>query len=77
MVAHVPPPDRWSRWFFRLVQGTGLALGVHEGLGAGRPFVMLFAGALILGAVGVRILIRGVSELSEAANREVDREQRG
>lgn len=65
-------PDYWSRWFFRLVQVVGLAIGIHETLGPGRLFVLLFAGALILGAVGVRILLRGVTELAQAAEREAD-----
>jgi hypothetical protein len=39
-------------------------------MGRGRPVVLLFAGALILGAAGVRILLRGLSELAEAAEKE-------
>lgn len=70
MAAPIPRPDYWSRWFFRLVQAVGLALGVHESLGRGRLSVLLFSGALILGAVGVRMLVRGLAELANAADKE-------
>lgn len=76
MTATVPRPDYWSRWFFRLVQVVGVAIAVHEVLGAGRPFVLLFAGALILGAVGVKTLVMGIAELADAAAKEAEKENK-
>lgn len=60
-------PDRWNRWFTRLVQLTGLLLGVHEALMAhgGRSTVFLYSAALILGPQGVRLMIRGLRSLGE------------
>lgn len=65
MAVSSPRPDRWSRWFFRLVQVTGWGLGIHEVLGPGRATVLMFCGALILGSVGVRAMVRGVVELAQ------------
>lgn len=67
MAVSPPRSDPWSRWFFRAVQMVGLALGVHEALGAGRPYVLLFCGALILGAAGLRFILLGVGEVSKRA----------
>jgi hypothetical protein len=77
MAVPAPTPDRWSRWFFRLVQLVGLALGVNEALGRGRPWVLLFSGALILGAIGLRIMLRGAAVLVDTAVKETDPTQRG
>ncbi len=55
--------DTWSRWWNRLIQLTGWTLGVYEC----SPFVrhaqlavLVFAGALILGGAGLRLLVRGL-----------------
>lgn len=73
MAAPTPRPDYWTRWFFRLVQLVGLALFILEARGAGRPYVLLFCMALILGAAGVRFTLSGLSELAQKAT-EADTE---
>lgn len=70
MAAPVTRPDAWSRWFFRAVQVSGWGLAIHEALGAGRPFVLLFSGAMILGSVGVRAVVRGAAEFAQQTQEE-------
>lgn len=54
---------------------AGLALGLHEGLGKGRASVLLFSAALILGAIGVRALVRGATEIVNSTAREQERDE--
>lgn len=76
MTATAPlPSEAWAKWFFRLVQFVGLGVGVHESLGDGRPFVLLFAGALILGAIGLRALLRGAVQVIDPAAKEQEQHE--
>ena len=58
-----PPVDRWSLWFGRLVQICGLALILYEALAehSDRPYLLLVAMAMMVGATGLRLVIKGVT----------------
>lgn len=53
-------PDRWTVWFFRIVQVAGLALILFEALAKDkdRPYLLLVASAMMLGSVGMNMMLR-------------------
>lgn len=62
--------DRWSVWFNRVSQVAGLVLVAYEVSGPENPFALLFAGAMMLGPVGLRLMLRGASGLlADAADK--------
>lgn len=71
MAAPVPliSAETWSRWWNRVSQVSGLGLIVFEALHE-KPsgLVMLFGAAMMLGAAGLRLLVRGaISFATDAA----------
>lgn len=58
------PVDRWSRWWNRISQVSGLAIIFYEVIHYGEHasfVVLLFASAMMLGGAGLRILVRGAT----------------
>lgn len=63
----LPPTDLWTRWWNRVSQIAGLGIIVYESIFAAHAqfIVLLFAAAMMLGAAGLRILVRGAANLLE------------
>lgn len=63
VVPEPPVTDRWQLWFFRLVQATGWAGIIYEAVfkNADRPWLLLWFGAMILGARGLDLIARVVA----------------
>lgn len=55
--------DPWSIWFSKLVQVAGLGIMVFEARPGGeqRPWLMLFATGMMLGALGLQLILRWVA----------------
>lgn len=72
-------PDLWNLIFFRVQQVAGLALIGYEAvlrpMGAQTP-VLLVGVALALGPTGLRLLLRGGSDLLREAAKEIPDERR-
>jgi len=71
------PTDRWSLWFFRLVQTVGLAIGVYEVkfTAHAQISVLLYSAALILGSFGLKLLLHGAQTVVSAASDLLEEEQ--
>lgn len=72
------PADRWSRWWNRISQVSGLAIIFYEVIGYGEHasfVVLLFASAMMLGAAGLRILIRGATAIVDPSQPAVPQER--
>lgn len=56
------PSDRWSLWFPRAMQSTGLLAFVYEVVieRQDRPWILLVAMAMMLGGVGLRLVLNYV-----------------
>jgi hypothetical protein len=67
-----PPPDRWSLWFTRLMQLVGLGIVCYETIVVqrDRPWLLLVAVAMMIGAQGLRLLLRGARGIMEEAGHE-------
>jgi hypothetical protein len=61
----LPPTasDPWQIWFSRAMQAVGLLIMVFEARPGGeqRPWLMLFATGMMLGAIGLQLIIRWVA----------------
>jgi hypothetical protein len=57
-----PAADRWSLWFPRTMQSTGLLAFVYEVVveRQDRPWILLVAMAMMLGGVGLRLVLNYV-----------------
>jgi hypothetical protein len=75
----VPTPhtaDRWTVWWNRLSQVAGLGIMIFEVVRYGEHVdfvVMLFAAAMMLGGVGLRILVRGAASMMEHESEDSDK----
>lgn len=58
-VPEVEVNDRWSLWFPRTMQSTGLLAFVYEVVieRQERPWILLVAMAMMLGGVGLRLVL--------------------
>lgn len=59
--------EGWTRWWNRISQISGLGIIIYESIFAAHAqfVVLLFAAAMMLGAAGLRILVRGAANLLE------------
>jgi hypothetical protein len=59
--------DRWTLWFFRIVQVVGLAIIIEQLIvGQGkedRPWILLIGLAMLLGAFGIQLGLRAVMRI--------------
>lgn len=63
----------WTRWFTRLQQLAGLGLVISERLAAHAQAWLLLTGcAMMLGATGLQLMIRGAAALLGAIGSEVE-----
>lgn len=62
--------DPWTTWFFRLVQIGGLGVILHEVVGreGERPWVLLTAWAMLLGAIGLQLIVRAFVSIKGAGD---------
>lgn len=69
------PIDRWSMWFNRAMQSAGLCLGLYEAVVPSKAqiSVFIFAAALMLGNLGLRLMVKGFAQFLQGVVDDSDK----